>query len=1047
MKKTIFSILFFAFCSYASAQWEQLNGPRIGEEDGMAFYNDTIYKGGYNNFFYSVNEGQNWIPICTSINDIIDFDYVIRLLIKHDNIFLASIYGKSIYKSIDYGQTWNVSNTGLDAYNESVTALVDFDDIVLAGSYGGLHYSLDYGDTWHLADGYTEYDAIVGFTKYQDSILAMTDRGEVYVSKFGLSWNLKYNFDCYDQYCDIVSNSTNIFAIGDTSKLFTSIDMGESWSELQLPQNNFVLTSIACRDNEIAVGTMKDGILYSSDNGVTWDYLNAGLTKFYNRVYFMDDVLFSVSRGGTHVYENNLWVSRNDNQQIGSCYQLVVVGDTILAVYDAWDLHFSDSGGENWESINNNITFGTGDHGEVYDILKIENNLFRVAEYSGVLYSSDNGENWIHRNNGLECSTIKQIEYNGECLYIITDTCGMFRSCDFGLNWFPCCPEIPNDGVQSNTFELTETNGILSLYFGQEYYTTNGGLTWTEINPPLFFSDASIKDSVILVGGQYGNTQISTDNFLTWQTYNDGIPPMDPQWPNLDVWQVATDGTNFFLGSQHHGMYALINNVWSPINYGLDFSTLNCSTNEICISNGFLYFSMLYHGLWKRSINKIMQRSLSGIVYSDVNANGVKDDGEFGVTNAILNTVNANGFYTSDSIGFYNAYSDFPNDTIKVYASSNYYTSSPEYYTFSSSTENLDFGVFFNPNIKDLRVTNTSYVAPSPGFIYNLIVTYLNDGTETMSGSVKLEFDSEIDFISSVPIADAITDSTIEWAFNDLNVMQSENILLEFYIPPTIGLANNLEFTSTVYPIENDTTPNNNTDFLSEVIVASFDPNDKSVRPEGNILPSFVEEQEELQFTIRFQNTGTDTAFNIVIVDSLSNNLFIPSFRVLSSSHNYEYSISGPGIVEFSFPNVMLPDSNINEALSHGFIKYSIKPLPSLVIGDEIRNTAYIYFDFNEAVLTNTTSNTVSVIQNISSSVTGYIYSLYPNPVTDRLSFATNCSEPMKIKVCDIQGRIVYSKNEELDNFEIDCSFLTSGFYFLIVSTKTETVNFKIVKD
>ena len=56
----------------------------------------------------------------------------------------------------------------------------------------------------------------------------------------------------------------------------------------------------------------------------------------------------------------------------------------------------------------------------------------------------------------------------------------------------------------------------------------------------------------------------------------------------------------------------------------------------------------------------------------------------------------------------------------------------------------------------------------------------------------------------------------------------------------------------------------------------------------------------------------------------------------------------------------MLPDSNVNEPASHGFIKYSIKKYNTVGIGSVIKNTAYIYFDFNAPVVTNTVVNTVT---------------------------------------------------------------------------------------
>ena len=55
----------------------------------------------------------------------------------------------------------------------------------------------------------------------------------------------------------------------------------------------------------------------------------------------------------------------------------------------------------------------------------------------------------------------------------------------------------------------------------------------------------------------------------------------------------------------------------------------------------------------------------------------------------------------------------------------------------------------------------------------------------------------------------------------------------------------------------------------------------------------------------------------------------------------------------------MLPDSNVNELASHGFLRFRVKPVNGLVIGDVIKNTAAIYFDYNLPVYTNTEMTTV----------------------------------------------------------------------------------------
>ncbi|MEZ4957057.1 MAG: cohesin domain-containing protein [Saprospiraceae bacterium] len=141
--------------------------------------------------------------------------------------------------------------------------------------------------------------------------------------------------------------------------------------------------------------------------------------------------------------------------------------------------------------------------------------------------------------------------------------------------------------------------------------------------------------------------------------------------------------------------------------------------------------------------------------------------------------------------------------------------------------------------------------------------------------------------------------------------------------------------------------------------IGSFDPNDKTGYPKGFCAAHYIRADQDIEYKIRFQNTGTDTAFNIIIIDTLSNFLSPASVRPGSSSHPYEFELLGEGVVKFSFPNAMLPDSNTNEPASHGFVKFTVSPQPNIPMGAVIENYAAIYFDFNNPVYTNTYRHTV----------------------------------------------------------------------------------------
>ncbi len=162
-----------------------------------------------------------------------------------------------------------------------------------------------------------------------------------------------------------------------------------------------------------------------------------------------------------------------------------------------------------------------------------------------------------------------------------------------------------------------------------------------------------------------------------------------------------------------------------------------------------------------------------------------------------------------------------------------------------------------------------------------------------------------------------------------------------------------------------NTLPQNDDDLNIETfcttVLGSYDPNDKQVFPTGVTANRYITSETELEYLIRFQNTGNDTAFLVVIRDTIDTDVLdIATLTSGASSHEYTFNIYGPGIAEWTFDNILLPDSNVNEPESHGFVKYKIHQLPGNPDGTLIENRAAIYFDFNTPVITNTAWNMVN---------------------------------------------------------------------------------------
>ncbi len=271
-------------------------------------------------------------------------------------------------------------------------------------------------------------------------------------------------------------------------------------------------------------------------------------------------------------------------------------------------------------------------------------------------------------------------------------------------------------------------------------------------------------------------------------------------------------------------------------------------------------------------------------------------------------------------------------------------------------------------------------------------------------GTVTLKKTGPVKFISQSTIWPAIvTKDSIVWTIANFDLLNTFTGLPALVVVDTFfNGASTACYQLIVNTNTADDNPTNNTTSACFNLVNSYDPNDKQVSPTGNVLPS----NNWLTYTVRFQNTGTANARNIVIRDTLDKNLQLNTFELLSYSFKPDVSIDAKGATKFAFVGINLPDSNTNEVASHGYITYRIKQKQGLPLGTTIKNTAHIYFDFNAAIITNTTTNTISNQPNKIEPVTLKSFQITPNP-TQNFIHITSLKPILKVQVIDMVGKVV----------------------------------------
>ena len=243
----------------------------------------------------------------------------------------------------------------------------------------------------------------------------------------------------------------------------------------------------------------------------------------------------------------------------------------------------------------------------------------------------------------------------------------------------------------------------------------------------------------------------------------------------------------------------------------------------------------------------------------------------------------------------------------------------------------------------------------------------------------------------------------------------------------------------------------NNNGNLLQILGNSYDPNDKNVFKEQyywnngmyELSDLNVDIQDKLTYTIRFQNTGTAPAQNIYIQDTLSTNLDWSTFELLSSSHPMFVNHLGNGILRFEFDNIWLVDSSVSQDLSQGYLTYRITENSNcFIVGSEIENTAYIYFDWNDPIITNTTYNMNVETIGLTDSDNNLLQ-VFPNPSSGILNFKSN--EPInELEVFDLYGKSLIRLNSISHEAQIDMNQFATGNYIIQAKFATGTVKRKI---
>lgn len=447
---------------------------------------------------------------------------------------------------------------------------------------------------------------------------------------------------------------------------------------------------------------------------------------------------------------------------------------------------------------------------------------------------------------------------------------------------------------------------------------------------------------------------------------------------------------------------------------------------------------------------------MNGIVFFDSDSNGVKGLGETGVCSgkvlmlpdSIVAYPDINGNYGIGTEAGTHTLNFIPDvgAPLSVGSAASYTA------TVSGTTSGYNFG------IKSTGTTYSSSLNFSPCWagcvhpnFFGFIVT--NTGVVPYNGYVYMILDSNMIYVPSgsngwwgASYPTSVNGDTLFWSFSNLQPLGTQNF--GAYISTPVGGVT-ITYSATVVSLNSNGQPAfSTTNSYSHIVNCSMDPNEKSVRPFGEYAQHYTLMSDELEYSIVFQNTGTDTAFTVVIRDTLDASLDINSMQVLLSSNSVKSEVDlMTGVAKFTFNSILLPDSNTNEARSHGFIKYRIRPKNGLANNTLVTNKAAIYFDFNAPVITNETYNTLVYVipTGISLNTKATLnITVVPNPFSNnaQLKYDNKLHQLHTLNIYSIDGQLVEKLQSTDEKLEIHSAKMNSGLYlFELVNQVTNEIS------
>ena len=950
-------------------------------------------------FLFQFGFAQSWSPMNGPIGTDINSSVITK---EKGEIYCMTITSK-VFMSTDNGKTWVEQSDGLKQFSGARKSIKEAPNGTIYLNNGDFIYRYDklirkwislYTNNIGFEDFAFSPDGLTIYSSSGNSLLISNNNGY---------FKIVNNLNAYTIAMTCLGNNNN-FILNTNGEIWKFSDDGSNL-KLVLGNNNCQKLFFS-NSTKILYGLTGNSCKYSEDFGVTWKTI-----IYKNNFHFKNFI--ELNNGTLLSFYSNKFYSSTDNGNNWNLYSDYAITNKNNSIFNSDDqITLSKSGNllintccESFylepNSICNKLEMPIKEV-SIKKLKILNNGDCYVSSYGNTQYSIDDGNSWNHiyelggsdfllwndgtigtlklhlnsinitsdRFSTLFTKSLPQyksvsdvlLDKNDNLIAISSDS--TYISYDKATTW----SSIGKVNHNINKFQFSRNNLLYSKEFSDSiFYSTDLGINWKS-----FPSQNSILRLPLFV---------SAHNVFYWTTFT-FFPPNQILQYTKDFGQtlleynimqdekilLIDDFDNIYIRKNNENYLKVINLIENR-EYSLSLNGLDLSQNQSIQldqgNNDYLYAHKAYSPLYKFSV-KLQDKSsvITSFIFIDQNNDCKINNSESYTKSLQLELIGKNNNYTLSPLldGKYSAYINADNYQVKIKDKNSIW----ELCNFPTQLQVLP-----NQNV----VLDSLIIKPKLNcvdLITGLSLSRLRRCFDGNQAFISIRNEGTID-AKDTKIQIILDDSFAEVTCN-VNPLSRIGNLWTFDVPSVkVGETFRITFTFKVscdarlnqeHCIKGIIEDKNDcflplqlldTIIICDENIGSFDPNDKMVYINGIQSPTFHKTDSVLEYLIRFQNTGTDTAFTVVIKDQLDYNLDWSSLTPISASHDYSYFLGDGGTMEIKFANILLPDSSINYTASNGYFKYNIKPKRDLNFGTKIFNDASIYFDFNEPVITNLT--------------------------------------------------------------------------------------------